>query len=238
MTVSTLPFLFAAQIAFGLLFGFRASAAGLRTMGGIAAALSVWACVTAWMALSGIYDSGLVLSLMPGLWLPVVPFILVGIFLLSHEQRQTIFHIAGNTPSHWLVAVQSLRILAIGTLIKTAQGTFPLEVLMAIGLTDLAFGFSALPVFVLVRNKRIHKDALVLWHLVGVALILVPGMLALQTGLPGPMQMFDRYPTSAVMLDWPMALGPTLVVPVFLIFNLLGAVAAWRAASPNEGFQT
>ncbi len=235
MMVSTLPILFVVQIAFGLLLGFRASPAGLRAVAGIAAALSVWAGVSAWLALSGTYNSGLVLSLMPGLWLPAVPFVLVGFILLSRSLRQTLSEIAGNAPAHWLVAIQTLRILAIGTLIKTAQGTFPLEVLLSIGLTDLAFGFSALPVFVLARKGRIHKDALVLWHLVGIALILVPGMLALQTGLPGPMQMFDRFPTSAVMLDWPMVLGPTLVVPIFLLLNLLGALAARRAAPRHKG---
>ena len=235
MTISTLPTLFVVQIVFCLSLGYRTSAISLRATAIIAAAMSVWASLTTWLALSGVYDAECFLTLLPSLWLPSVPFIIVGLALVSPSVRRGLVELAATTPAHWLVAVQALRILAIGTLIKTFQGTFPWEVELAIGLTDLAFGLSAIWVFILVRDARIHSDALVLWHITGIALILVPGLLALQTGLPGAMQVFDRPPTSAVMLDWPMVLGPTLVVPVFLLLNLLGAAAARYAPVRSKG---
>ena len=235
MTSSMLPAIFVVQIAYVLALGARASRRGLLAMAIVSVALFGWALLTAWFARSGVYDAQGFLALLPGIWLPAVPFVLVAVLLVVPSVRGGLKDIATTTPARWLVAIHGLRILAVGTLVKTVQGTFPLEVELAIGLTDLAYGLSALWVFALARSKRISADALVLWHLVGIALILVPGLPSLQAGLPGPFQAFDRFPTSAVMLDWPMVLGPTLVVPLFLLLNLLGALAARRSATQPQG---
>ncbi|MEM8837695.1 MAG: hypothetical protein AAGE89_06355, partial [Pseudomonadota bacterium] len=78
-------------------------------------------------------------------------------------------------------------------------------------------------------RNAISPDALVIWHLVGVLIILVPGGLAIQSGLPGPLQVFKDHPTSEVMFDWPMVMALSLVVPAFLLLNIFAAFAALRA---------
>jgi hypothetical protein len=60
----------------------------------------------------------------------------------------------------------------------------------------------------------------------GVLLIVIPGEIAIQTGLPGRFHVFATQPTSEVMLDFPIVLAPSLVVPVFLLLNILGVYAA------------
>jgi hypothetical protein len=79
----------------------------------------------------------------PGFWLLAVPILLVGILLFVLPFIRSGMHdIARTAPAHSLVGIQALRLAAIGTLIKTINGEFPLHVELAIGLTDIAFGLS------------------------------------------------------------------------------------------------
>ncbi|MEM7488665.1 MAG: hypothetical protein AAF390_06025 [Pseudomonadota bacterium] len=236
--MSTLLLLFVAELAFLFWIGFRGGRPAFEAAVAVGMALAVWGAVSATMALRGTYETPGFLATMPGLWLPAVPFAVVGATLIVPGIRKGLLRIADTTPTHWLVAVQALRIAALGTLIKTAQGTFPLEVELAIGVTDLAFGLSGLALFGPSRRGALSADALAIWHLSGMAIILLPGMVAIQSGLPGPWRVFHNAPTSEVMLDWPMVMAPSLVVPCFLLLNLLGAVAAFRhgrIAAPIEG---
>ncbi|PTX55706.1 hypothetical protein C8N43_0346 [Litoreibacter ponti] len=230
MTFSTIPLLFAAQV----LFLFVAAAKARARTAYLAAfvvtlALAAWGLTTATMATSGIYDTEAFLRLMPGLWLSTVPFLVVALTLLLPPVRAGLLQMADAVPHHWFVAIQALRVLAIGTLIKTIQGDFPLEVELAIGITDFAFGLSAVWLFAKVRRGTLSHDALMMWHIVGVLIIVLPGGIAMQSGLPGPWRVFHEYPTSQAMLDWPMVLAPSLVVPIFLLLNIFAAVAAHRA---------
>ena len=201
----------------------------------IALALCIWGLVSSVLAIVGVYDGARFLSSLPGLWLPAVPILLVGIlvFVLPFI-RSGVHDMARTAPAHWLVGIQTLRLAAIGTLIKTINGEFPLHVELAIGLTDIAFGLSATLLYPFARSGRISADALAVWHMTGVLLIVIPGEIAIQTGLPGRLHVFATPPTSEVMLDFPIVLAPSLVVPVFLLLNILGVYAA-RTQSRERG---
>lgn len=97
----------------------------------------------------------------PGFWFPAVPILLVGILLFVLPFiRSGVHDIARTAPAHSLVGIQALRLAAIGTLIKTINGEFPLHVELAIGLTDIAFGLSATLLYPFARSGRISADAL------------------------------------------------------------------------------
>ncbi|MGX9356656.1 hypothetical protein ACS3SW_16270 [Roseobacteraceae bacterium S113] len=230
MTVSTIPALFIAQVLFFISLAVKTrTGAAFLSAAIFIGVLGAWGVGSATMALNGVYETDAFLSLMPGLWLPAVPFLVVSLVLLFPGARTGVLSMADAVPLHWFVAIQTLRVFALGTLIKTIQGNFPLEVELAIGVTDLAFGLSAIWLFSKVKKGLVSPDALMIWHIVGVLIIVLPGEVAMQSGLPGPLQVFSEYPTSQVMLDWPMVLAPSLVVPIFLLFNILAAVAAYRA---------
>ncbi len=239
MLFSTLPFLLLAEVTFVFVLGARSSQPGRVTVALFVFALGIWGSVSTWMVLTGIYDSPGFLALMPGLWLPAVPFAIIGLCLLLPIARRGVRDIAELTPLHWFVAVQALRIAALGTLIKTLRGAFPLESELAVGINDLAFGLSAPWLLKAARRQQISPDALALWHVVGMAIVLLPGGITIQTGLPGPLQAFTKPPTAEVMLDWPLVLAPNLVVPIFLLLNLLGAFASrcQKYPSTREGLQ-
>lgn len=229
MTPSTLPVLFAIQCFF--LMGCARSAARASQASASAVLISVslliWGGFSSWFALSGVYDSPEFLALMPGLWLPVVPIVILSVLIVLFPfVRRGLMDIAMTTSHHRLIGIQAFRVLAIGTLIKTLLNVFPLHVELAIGITDFAFGIAAWAIYGAVKRGRISSDALVVFHAVGLLIILLPAQIAIQAGLPGPLQKFSEAPTSEAMLDFPMVLAPSLVVPTFLLLNLLGILAA------------
>lgn len=234
--LSSIPILFVVECVFLLLAANlaenrrRHSARIRNAVLLIIVSLLIWGVVSAYLALSGIYAAPSFLALLPGLWLPIIPLSIVGFVLLLFPFTRSSFHqIALAIPPHWWVGIQSLRMFTLGTLLKTIVGEFPVHVELAIGLTDLVFGVSAMFLYPLAQTRRISTDALALWHIVGVLIVIVPGELAIQTGLPGRLQIFSTSPTAEVMLAFPMVLAPTLVVPIFLMLNMLGAYAALLA---------
>lgn len=225
--MTTLPFLLMAQLAF-LLGAARRAGALVWPLLLLAGVLLVWGAASTALALNGIYDDPRLLALLPGFWLSAVPFVLVAVTILAVAPlRAALWSIATAVPEHWFVGIQVLRLAALGTLIKTVQGAFPLTVEAAIGLTDIAFGLSALLLYRLARNGRLSPDALMIWHLVGALLVLIPGGLSIQTNLPGPLHIVEAPDVTGAIFDFPMVLAPSLVVPVFLMLNLLGAFAAY-----------
>lgn len=190
-------------------------------------AITVWGVVSVYLAVAGLYLHSTFLALYPGFWLPLVPLLLVALALSAKSIRHTLYSLAMRVPMSWFAGVQLLRIAAIGTLFKTMNGEFPVHIELAIGIVDLLFGLSAVLIFYLCKNKKISNDALMLWHIIGVIIVAIPGVFAIQAGLPGPMQVFSDPPTAEIMLKYPMVLGPSLVVPVFFLFNMLGAWAAY-----------
>ncbi|WP_029921942.1 hypothetical protein [Nevskia soli] len=232
--ISTIPFLFAAQCALLVAAGKSADSEAAGPKRAMLAAivlvvpLVVWGFFSARFALTGVYASPEFLTFMPGLWLPAVPIVIATtLLLLIPAVRSGIHEIALNTPAHWQVAIQALRICAIGTLLLSLREGFPLHVELAIGVTDITFGLSAVLIYKAVKSGRISNDALMFWHMAGFLIIIVPGELAIQSGLPGPAQVFSHLPSSESMLTFPMVLAPSLVVPNFLLLNLLGVYSAY-----------
>lgn len=230
MQLSTIPFLIAGLFGFVAWLALRAerqrAITGRQRLAtwGVLAVLSVWAVLSAHLASSGTYLAPGLLDWMPGLWLPLAPFAIVGIALaISQDFRHALVGILDVTPPQWLVFVQAVRITAIGTLIKTMQGKFPLHFELGVGLPDLLFGLSALWVAWAVLRGAISWRGLAYWNLAGFAVVAVPALLLTQMGLPGPMQVFEGPPASEALLVYPMALAPTVIVPFFLMLNLWSA---------------
>lgn len=234
--MSTLPFLFAAQLAFFLAAFRRSTTRPVRwhRLIWIPVALVLWGALSSWFAISGVYDASWLLATLPALWLPFVPLLVLALVFSIPAVRRDLVPLLKAVPAHWLVAIQALRITALGTLIKTIQGQFPLHAELAVGLTDLAFGLSALWLFGRVRSGRVSADALALWHIIGIALIAIPGFVSIQLGMPGPVQLLIDPPTTAVLYDFPMVLAPTLVVPLFLALNAWGIWNALKAPRVSD----
>jgi hypothetical protein len=232
MQLSTIPFLIAGLFGFVGWLALRAehhraiTRSERLTIWAVLAILVAWALASAYFASSDAYMAPGLLKWMPGLWLPLVPFAIVGIALgASRDFRRALVGTLEVTPPQWFVYVQAVRIAALGTLVKTMQGTFPLYFELGVGIPDLLFGLSALWIAWAIRRGAIGWRGLTYWNLLGFTVVALPAVLLAQMGLPGPLQVFEGPPASEALLVYPMALALTVVVPFFLMLNLWAA--AW-----------
>lgn len=231
MKPSLTPVLLAAQLGFFLTLFWRSRGAGqLRSEGAAVALYLLWVTVYSAAAIAfgarGLYVADALLPWLPGLWLPLVPVAAFVIpVLISERVRDGLRQMVDDAPWPWLAAFQGMRVTAIGTAYKTMVGEFPLYFELLVGLPDLAFGTSAFWIAHRARRGDLSAKAFRNWNLIGL-LVIVPAVpILLQLGLPGPVQIFSGLPDARAVLSFPMAIAPMVVVPVFILTNLL---VAWR----------
>jgi hypothetical protein len=154
----------------------------------------------------------------PLLWQANVAIVILVIALFfSRNLRSGLRGIASGTPWHWLVFFQALRIGALGSVIKGIKGEVTSSFVFLVGGPDFLYGISALIVGWLLLRKAISNRFLMVWNLIGPAIILLPIFLL--------MNHFMNEPGFIFIFEFPMVLAPSIVVPIFLFINCL---LAWR----------
>jgi len=163
-----------------------------------------------------------VLSTFPMVWLPLVPVgILMSVFVLRWS---AVMAMVESTPPSTLVAFQALRSLAVGSLIKWKHSVFPTFFAWGTAFLDMLFGLSALTL--LVSRISLTPNVLFWWNLIGFVIIVPFGVLIVQLGMK-PTQLYKSRVSYAVVFEYPMVLGPALVVPTLLCWNALVISWAW-----------
>ncbi len=233
MKISLVHVLIVIQLGFLAFAGHRAfksrhlTRAGLVAIYGLLTLLAAWAVLSGYLAATGVYTSEGFLRTLPGLWLPIVPIALIVIpAAVVPPLRKALLSIAGQTPRVWFAYLQALRISALGTAIKTLQGAFPIAFEVFVGIPDLPFGLSALWVAWALKRNMISELFWVTWNAVGAAIILVVGLPVLNMSLSGPLEVFSTPPTFLVALEYPLALAPTITVPLFVAYNIMAIVGS------------
>jgi len=177
-------------------------------------ALLLWTWVSTLLGMRGTHL--LLMQRIPLLWQACVPVIIVITGMLVSKKLQSGVHaLVANTPWHWLIFIQALRIAAIGTVIKGIHGEISSAYVFWVGIPDFLFGLSALIVGWLALKHRISPSFLLVWNLVGASLILLPTFLATNYWMSEP--------GFAFIFEFPMVLAPSIVVPMFVLLNLLTA---------------
>lgn len=236
-SVSTLPFLCGALAAFWLWLSVRSfnrghiGTAGLVSVLVWIVCLAAWGVVTAHWALNGYYKSAGFYALLPGLWWPMIPaFITIGTLALPPFRRALLAIASHNARS--LVVIQALRIAAIGGVLKGFNGLLPPSFALPVGIPDMLFGLSALVLAGFCKLEGWSARTLIAWNLIGIAVIL-PAPILMQLGLPGPLHILTSTPDARALFEYPMVLGPTLVVPVFITINAIHATVLWMGPADS-----
>lgn len=231
MSLSSLPFLFALEVTLLAAFGARALRrhqidAGFFTgLLGIVVILTGWGGMTAWLAWRGVYQSEAFLAAWPAFWITMVPpIVCMAPWLVSRGVRVQFRALIDDTPAHWLTGFQALRMAAIGGVVKGYGGTFSGYYALFIGVPDFLYGVSAFALTLWGAKRAAPEKLLLVWHLLGAVIIVPFGVVLLQIGLPGPAQVFGGEPDITSIFAFPMALAPTLVVPIFVVVNLMVAM--------------
>jgi hypothetical protein len=103
----------------------------------------------------------------PGIPLALVGTLLFGYLLLLSRDFRTII---SSIPPHWLIAIQTSRIIGAVFLIRWWQGGLPAEFAIPAGVGDILTGLSApLVAYWLYTGKPYARTAAILWNLFGMA---------------------------------------------------------------------
>jgi len=187
-----------------------------RSVYALLLAFFAWTVIAVVLGIRGIHPS--LMEEIPLLWQACVPVVLLTIGLIfSRTLRNGLRGIAANTPWHWLVFAHTLRIGAIGGVMKGIKGEITSGYVFWIGIPDFLFGLSALVVGWLVLRNAVSHLFLAIWNLVGALLILLPTFI--------PMNYWMNEPGFVFIFEFPMVLAPSIVLPIFIFLNLL---VAWR----------
>ena len=238
MKFSIVPFLFLTQVV-AIYLAVRTT----RTSGGIdstqsrsvvtvLALLILWGGVSSLLCIGGWYQSEPFLKSLPGFWITMPAVLIVMLpWTVSPAFRGAINSIVDHVPLHYVMAFEGLRVSAIGGIIKGYKGEFSAFFAQWIGVPDFLFGVAALVAAGLILRGIWNKRSAIVLNLFGFVIIVPFALVLMNLGLPGVMQVIDESPSMVSIFEFPMALAPTLVVPIFAVINLL--VAVRLMAKPN-----
>lgn len=191
----------------------------------IFAFLTLWGGFSTYLAMSGYYQSEGFLSSLPGFWITQIPVLIVMVpWMASRTLRQGIEKIIDQTPLYLIMGFEGLRIFALGGIIKGYRGDFSLFFAKFVGIPDFLYGVTTLIAAILIYRGVLKAKSAIIINLIGFLIIVPLGMILINVGLPGAMYMIEESPSLKTIFEFPMALAPTLVVPIFVIVNLLVAL--------------
>ena len=232
MLHSILPYYLVIVFGFSIGIAHRAAALGhvprqaIRQIDILLGMLLAWTLICAAMGLQGLHTSPRLQAAVPFLWQAVVPVIIVAAGLLcSAGLRRALGATAQATPLAWFVWFQALRIGAAGGVVKGLRGEILSSYVLWVGIPDMVYGLSAFVLGILLMFRPLDRRAMLAWHLLGPAIILLPTF--------GASPFFMNENGFDFILAFPMVLAPGIVVPLLIFMNLLAAWKLWAARRPN-----
>lgn len=178
-------------------------------------ALLGWLAVSWTLAGAGYYsgDAG---GSVP--WIPVV-FLVVLVGLLLVSRVPVVSRALGSSSDVGrLIAPHTIRVLGVVFLIAVAEGALPAAFALPAGLGDIAIGIAA--PFVAWRLAKGGGRKTAVWFSVLGLLDLVVALTIGFLTAPGPFQTLESTPTTAALAQLPLALIPTVAVPIAIALHI------------------
>jgi hypothetical protein len=211
--------------------GQHARIAGSRTLSiWLGAIMLAWVAVAVILSLEGFFEadpearipnlSGAILPLLAGfiLWMAAPGF------------RESV----RAMPPDWLIRVQFYRAVGFIYLAGWQLGLMPAPYAIPAGFGDVIVGFSALWVARMVRLRRPGADlAATIWNLFGLADVAVALTMGVLTS-PNPLQVLSKDNPGVVITVFPLALLPTIVVPLSVLCHFYSLKVGTRRALRTE----
>jgi hypothetical protein len=182
------------------------------------AVIGLWLAYVARLSLSG-WLTGPGVAALPWLWVPLPPVLLtlVGLLLVP-VLREAWLSVIMALPALALPALHSLRILAIGTVIKAWRGQFPRRIGFAVGIPDSLFGLWS--GFIGLSGGFQSERQEMVWNITGLAILLmmIPMVFTVlrQPRLDAP----GKGPARGILV-FPMVLAPAGLATLFAILHVL-----------------
>ena len=204
----------------------------VRPLGSLLAVLLIWCGVSAALAATRFYVDEAVLGTLPFLYFPFIPAAVTILWIaVSPSLRNAVLSVVEQTPLHRIIAIQGLRIAAVGTIAKYVSGKLPAHFILPVGVPNLAIGISAVVIgYLLSKGIAIPRRALVGWNILGIGVFLLATPLA-HLSMPGPMQVYFTGSTTKEVFLFPMALVPTFMAPMLI---LLHTATIWKLLAESR----
>jgi hypothetical protein len=210
-----------------------AMAAGLGRRAATAITATAAALLGGWVVVSGLLAHAGVYSQDPG---EVVPWLLVAfavflVALLLATRIPLVSRILADpgTPAR-LALPHTLRVVGVLFLIAMAQGHLPAAFALPASLGDIAIGLAA-PFVALQLARGTGRIAAVRFNVLGILDLAVAVSIAFLLGPFGP---FEVMPSTAPLRLLPLALIPTVAVPLAIALHIVSLRRLSAAAKPEE----
>ena len=210
-----------------------AMAAGLGRRAATAITATAAALLGGWVVVSGLLAHAGVYSQDPG---EVVPWLLVAfavflVALLLATRIPLVSRILADpgTPAR-LALPHTLRVVGVLFLIAMAQGHLPAAFALPASLGDIAIGL-AVPFVALQLARGTGRIAAVRFNVLGILDLAVAVSIAFLLGPFGP---FEVMPSTAPLRLLPLALIPTVAVPLAIALHIVSLRRLSAAAKPEE----
>lgn len=145
------------------------------------------------------------------------------LFRASQVTREGVLHAASGTSDFELVSIHTLRLLAIGTIVKYRHGELPLHFVVLGSIPDFTFAVSAVVVAVMTLNGPVASGFLTAWHCIGMFLFMGAGV-SMFLSVPSRLRIYHSEPDSSIVFQFPMLLAPNYTVPLFMLAHAFALV--------------
>lgn len=148
-----------------------------------------------------------------------VPFAITLAFLVPGSSRESLGRWTASVSLREATFFHAVRVLALGTILKMMNGELAPHFIVPVGIPDFLFGLSAGVLGIGFRSDLVERRGGVVWNALG-ALVFAPSMVLLFLSVPSPIQIYFEGPTTREVFEFPMALVPTFIAPVFMLVHL------------------
>ena len=208
-------------LALGLQRGTMVAADGVRLATWLIG-IGLWLAFVARLSRSG-WLTGPGVATHAWAWIPLPPLALTLFgFVFLPDMREAWLGAVSVLPAFAVPALMSLRILAIGTVIKAWKGDLPRRIGFAVGIPDVAFGLSALGVAL--GGGFVTPSVEIIWHLTGAGILMLMLPMVFTVLRPPRLDAPGRASSRAI-LAFPMVLAPAGLATLFLVLH---AIRLWR----------
>lgn len=220
------------SIATGVALHRGAVSAGyeLRTValavGAVGAIWGGWLLVVAVLADAGAFRGDDPSRFQP--WLPAAAFGTLVVLLAAARIPAVARSLATPTARVWLTAVQTARALGVVFLVVLAMDRLPAAFAVPAGLGDIAVGLAA-PWVALRVARGTHRRGVIWFNLLGILDLIIAGALGFLAGA-GPGAVLDVEPSTRLLVELPLCLIPTTVVPLAIALHVVSLRALRNTA--------
>ena len=102
---------------------------------------------------------------------------------------------------------------------QAVEGELSPEIAFYLGIPDFVFGALSLLAGYLLYQKSLDLKWVLALNIYGFLIIVPGGTVLMNLGIPGPWHVIHSTPDMVSMFEYPMALAPTVVVPIFVSLN-------------------